>query len=116
MTIWITRETSSSAVMSWADRPHMCADGEWRADTGPVSCVSSSNARLILGNQWQPGGMFCFEVEIGEVKRVRTRGDVIAGLRAALNAFELSGCIAQAINEAIALIEDSDSSDKGNRE
>ncbi len=112
MKIWITGESyHRTRCSAWVKKPHY-KEGAWYAchscDTGSTT-VNTTLAQLMLGDQWQPDGPFCFEVEIGTVKRVRTKEDVIAGLRNVRINLMLDASITT-IDEAIALIKNPDSS------
>lgn len=111
MTIWITRDKGSVDCYLWLSKPP-CDNGEWQArECNSGSSMSSEATKRIIGDVWQTKVPFCFEVEIGEVKRVRTKEDVIAGLKNLRINLVLDASIA-AIDEAIALIENPDSSNR----
>lgn len=116
MKIWITRDRSGGDCYSWTTKPP-CRNGVWEAEAHTNgSSMSSQAAMRIIGDAWQPNGHFCFEVEIGEVKRVRTREDVVRGLRTMLDHRPVGTKEFFVLCEAIDFIENPDSSDAGNRE
>lgn len=106
-TIWITRVKESYSIQTFSSKPYVAANGNWYVDCKTGSCTSPENARRILGDQWQEDGPFCFEVEIGAVKRVRTKEDVVAGLRD-LRTNLIRDTSVNVVDEAIALIENQD--------
>lgn len=112
MTIWITRVKENHSIQTFSSKPYVAANGNWYVDCKTGSPTSPENARRILGDQWQDDGPFCFEVEIGEVARVRTREDVIAGLKSVLADTYSHARHCDPILRAIALIENPDSSNR----
>ncbi len=112
MKIWITRYRDGDLHDSWTSKPHLCGDGHWRSTGGVGAGTGPETAKRLIGDQYPPDGPFCFQVEIGEVERVRTREDVAKGLRTMLDHNSVGSEEFGVLCEAIALIENPDSSNR----